>query len=433
MSVTHKTSRSSIVAWCIYDWANSAFPTIIMTFIFATYFTKSVAKNTLVGTAQWGHAVALAGIIIAITSPIFGAIADRQGRRKPWLAFFTILCVIASAMLWYTEPNVSDVTWALSWGIVGIIGFEVGMVFYNAMLSDLAPKEYLGRISGWSWGLGYFGGLTSLLIALLVFVDGHGLWFHLDIKTAEQIRINGPFAAIWFLLFAWPLFIWTPDRASTGIGYRKAISQGVKSLYQTLLTAKKHKEVMKFLLSRLFYIDGLTTIFAFGGIYAAGTFGMTFTEVIQFGIAMNVAAGLGAAGFAWLDDYKGAKPTILISLVIMVICGSIMLVVHSKLLFWIFGMGLSLCVGPVQAASRSLMIRIVPKALVTEMFGLYAFSGKATAFLGPWILGTVTLAFGSQRIGMSTVMVFLFIGGVILTFVKEKAPKHSEEVENALK
>ena len=420
MSLSKNSSRSAIVAWCIYDWANSAFPTIIMTFVFATYFTKSVAKNTFLGTAEWADAIALAGIIIAISSPIFGAIADHEGRRKPWLAFFTILCIISSALLWYTRPISSDVSWALSWAVLGIIGFEIGMVFYNSMLSDLAPKNYLGRISGWSWGLGYFGGLTSLLIVLFVFVDGHGLWPHLDIKTAEQIRISGPFVALWFLIFAWPLFAWTPDRPSSGIGYRKAISQGLKSLYKTLITVKQHKEVLKFLLARIFYIDGLTTIFAFGGIYAAGTFGMSFAEVIQFGIAMNVAAGLGAMAFAWLDDYKGAKLTILISLTVMVICGSAMLLVHSKLLFWVYGMGLSLCVGPVQAASRSLMIRLSPKELITEMFGLYAFSGKATAFMGPWILGAITLAFHSQRLGMSIVIVFLIFGALILTRVKEK-------------
>lgn len=420
MSLSKNSSRSAIVAWCIYDWANSAFPTIIMTFVFATYFTKSVAKNTFLGTAEWADAIALAGIIIAISSPIFGAIADHEGRRKPWLAFFTILCIISSALLWYTRPISSDVSWALSWTVLGIIGFEIGMVFYNSMLSDLAPKNYLGRISGWSWGLGYFGGLTSLLIVLFVFVDGHGLWPHLDIKTAEQIRISGPFVALWFLIFAWPLFAWTPDRPSSGIGYRKAISQGLKSLYKTLITVKQHKEVLKFLLARIFYIDGLTTIFAFGGIYAAGTFGMSFAEVIQFGIAMNVAAGLGAMAFAWLDDYKGAKLTILISLTVMVICGSAMLLVHSKLLFWVYGMGLSLCVGPVQAASRSLMIRLSPKELITEMFGLYAFSGKATAFMGPWILGAITLAFHSQRLGMSIVIVFLIFGALILTRVKEK-------------
>lgn len=260
---TSSRKNTPLLAWCLFDWANSAFPTIVMTFVFATYFTKSVAKNTFLGTAQWGDAIALSGLIIAISSPIFGAIADHEGRRKPWLAFFSLLCIVASALLWYTKPVVSDVYWALSWSVLAIIGFEIGMVFYNTMLSDLAPKDYLGRISGWSWGLGYFGGLTSLIIVLFVFVQGHGFGLPLDKSTAEQIRICGPFVALWFLVFGWFLFVFTPDRASTGIGYRKAITRGLKSLYQTLRTVKEHKEIMKFLLARIFYIDGLNTIFVF--------------------------------------------------------------------------------------------------------------------------------------------------------------------------
>jgi len=150
--------------------------------------------------------------------------------------------------------------WGLSWGVLAVIGFEVGMVFYNAMLSDLAPKDYLGRISGWAWGLGYFGGLCSLLIALFIFVDAHGFFLHLNPNTAEQLRINGPFVGLWFLLFGWPLFVWTPDRLPMGIGYRKAIYRGLKSLYQTLKAVKQHKEILKFLLARIFYIDGLNTM-----------------------------------------------------------------------------------------------------------------------------------------------------------------------------
>ena len=151
---------------------------------------------------------------------------------------------------------------------------------------------------------------------------------------------------------------------------------------------------------------------------------MSYAEVIKFGISLNIGAGVGAAIFAWLDDYKGAKFTILLSLVIMIACGIGMLVVQSKSLFWLLGIGLSLCVGPVQAASRSLMIHLAPRELITEMFGLYAFSGKATAFIGPWLLGLVTLAFNSQRIGMATVILFLIAGGILLSFVKADGNKH---------
>ncbi|MCB1827031.1 MAG: MFS transporter [Coxiellaceae bacterium] len=401
--------KRAILSWCLFDWANSAFPTLILTFIFASYFTKAVAVNDILGTAQWGDAFGLAGLIIAIISPIFGAIADHEGRRKPWLLLFTIICIAASAMLWFTKPDPSDVSWALTWMVIGTIGFEVGMVFYNAMLSDLVPQTHVGRLSGWAWGFGYFGGLVSLIIMLFVF----------QVNTTEEIRLTGPFAAVWFALFAWPLFRYTPDRIASGVSHKKCIERGLKSLFNTLLEAHKHKEVFKFLIARILYIDGLNTIFAFGGIYAAGTFGMSFSQIIAFGIAMNIAAGIGAIAFAWMDDLKGSKPTLIVSLLIMIVCGSAMLTVHSQTLFWVFGLGLSLCVGPTQAASRSLLIRLSPKHLITGMFGLYAFSGKATSFLGPWILASITLAFNSQRIGMSTVIVFLALGAALLWFVKE--------------
>ena len=404
-----RNKKAAIGAWCLYDWANSAFPTIIVTFVFAAYFTKSVAINPIMGTSQWGKAIALAGVIIAFLSPVIGAIADREGQRKPWLALFTVLCIIASIFLWFTRPMVADVSWALTWMVVGLIAFEVGMVFYNTMLSDISSPQYLGRLSGWSWGLGYFGGLASLLIVLFVF----------HVNTTEQLRMTGPFVAIWFLVFAWPLFVWTPDQPSTGLSYRKAASKGLTSLYLTLKSVRQNKEIFKFILARIFYIDGLNTLFAFGGIYAAGTFGMSFKEIVEFGIGMNVSAGLGAIIFAWMDDFKGSKPTILLSLLTMMVCASVTLVTHSKLIFWIFGMGLSLFVGPVQAASRSLLIRLSPKEKITEMFGLYAFSGKATTFLGPWILAVLTLTFKSQRIGMSSVLVFMAIGFLILLTVRK--------------
>lgn len=403
-------SKKALLAWCLFDWANSAFPTLILTFIFAAFFTKKVALNPIVGTAQWGDAVAFSGLLVAIASPIFGAIADREGRRKPWLAIFSILCVIASAMLWYTKPSHTDIQWVLTWVILGIFGLEVGMVFYNAMLSELAPRNYLGRISGWAWSTGYFGGLTALSLMLFV----------IHINTDEKIRLVGPFVAIWFLIFSWPLFVWTPDRCSTGLPYSKAIKEGLLTLYKTLSAVKCHKEIFKFLVARIFYIDGLNTIFAFGGIYAANTFKMSLVEVIEFGIAMNIAAGLGAATLAWLDDLRGSKSTLLLALIIMIFCGTSMLIVHSKTLFWIYGMGLSFCVGPVQAASRSLLIRLSPQSLITELFGLYALSGKATAFLGPWILALLTEAAKSQRIGMSVTMLFLFLGALLLLFVRTR-------------
>jgi UMF1 family MFS transporter len=410
-------SKKSIIAWCIYDWGNSAFPTIILTFVFAAYFTGKVAINKIIGTAQWADAVAIAGLIIALSSPLLGAVADNEGRRKPWIAIFATLVIISAALLWFAKPSSNYVIWTLIWMGLGLVGVEMAQVFYNAMLRDLAPKNYIGRISGWGWGTGYFGGLCSLIVALFLFVK-NGANIGLNTTTYEHIRICGPFVSIWFFVFALPFFILTPDRPSTGISYITALRQGLRQFFQTLRALSTYKQILKFLLARMIYIDGLNTIFAFGGIYAAGTFNMSFAQVVEFGISMNVAAGIGAMSFAWLDDYLGSKPTILISLIIMLATGIGMLTTHSQIAFWILGMGLSLCVGPVQAASRSLLVHIAPAHMVTEMFGLFAFSGKATSFIGPWLVGTFTLLFNSQRVGMSVVMFFFFIGGALLSTVK---------------
>jgi len=406
-----------IIAWAIFDWASSAFPTIITTFIFATYFSERVAPNKITGTALWADAIAIAGVMIAILSPVLGAVADYEGRRKPWLSLCTLAVIISACMLWAAQPQASDTHYALGCVIVGTIGLEVGMVFYNAMLSDLAPAGYIGRISGWSWGFGYLGGLTSLIVALYVFIHGEGAWLGLS-ENYEYIRITGPLVGLWTLLFAWPLFVYTRDQPSTGLGFRRSVWRGLLSLKRTLSSLRNYKNVMLFLLARMLYTDGLNTVFAFGGIYAAGTFGLSFTQVVQFGIAMNVAAGIGAASFAWMDDYKGAKLTVLVTVCIMIVSGIGMLLATSQLAFWILGMCLSLCVGPIQAASRSLLIHIAPRHLITEMFGLYAFSGKATAFVGPYLLGVVTLWSNSQRAGMATVVIFLTAGAVLLTKVQ---------------
>lgn len=408
------------VAWCVYDWANSGFPTVIVTFVFSAYFAQAVAENSTLGTAQWGWALSISGITIALLSPVFGAIADRTGRRKPWLAVFTLLCAVATVLLWQTRPDPSWVMWALVCVVIANTAFEVATVFYNAMLPDIAPPERLGRISGWGWGMGYFGGLTCLVVALLAFVQTDTPMFGLDKETQEHVRAVGPLVGLWVLLFAMPLFLFTPDGKSSGIGAATAIREGIATLIGTLRRVRDYKNIARFLVARLLYVDGMNTMFAFGGIYAAGTFGMKIEEIILFGIALNVTAGLGAIAFAWIDDRIGSKRTVVIALCGLMALGIPLLLVEGKFWFWVVALPLGIFMGPAQAASRTLMARLAPEELRTEMFGLFAFSGKATAFLGPAILAWVTLQFESQRAGMATIIVFLAIGLAILIGVKER-------------
>ena len=413
------TSRAGLVAWCLYDWANSAFPTVVTTFVFAAYFTKGVAADVVSGTAQWGYAISLSALSVAIAGPVLGAVADRGGRRKPWILVFTIITIVGSAALWMVEPDPAFVLTALIAVAVANFGFEMAMVFYNAMLPDLVAAERIGRWSGWGWGLGYAGGLICLAVALVGLVETETPWFGLDKSAAEHLRATGPLVAIWMAVFALPLLLVTPDRAATGAPFSKALVGGVTVLLETLRRWRDYRMVGRFLIARMIYTDGLNTLFAFGGIYAAGSFGMDFEELIVFGIGINLTAGLGAAAFAWIDDWIGPKRTILISVAALICLGGALLVVEGKTLFWVFGLPLGLFVGPAQSASRSMMAHMAPVDVRTEMFGLYALSGKATAFLGPALLAWATEAFASQRAGMATIVVFFGLGLVLLLRVPE--------------
>jgi UMF1 family MFS transporter len=413
----------ALVAWAAYDWANSAFPTVIQTFLFSAYFATAVAVDERAGTALWGQATSLAAIAIAVASPVLGAIADAGGRLKPWLAVLTLGAAAATAMLWFVEPDPAFVTLALVALGLGTFGFELGTVFYNAMLPAIAPKRMLGRISGWAWGLGYLGGLACMGVALLVLVRPAAAPFGLDAEAAEPVRAVALLASAWMLVFALPLFLFVPDRQATGLPAAAAVRSGIAMLWKTLKSLPRHGNVLRFLLAKMIYIDGLNTLFAFGGIYAAGSFGFGMEEILVFGILLNVSAGLGAAGFAWLDDWLGAKPTILIALGSLTLLSLAVLPVADRGWFYGLALAIGIFLGPTQAASRSLMARLAPPQLATEFFGLYALSGKATAFLGPAVLAFVTTTFDSQRAGMATIPPFLVVGFLLLLLVKE--PRNS--------
>jgi MFS transporter, UMF1 family len=419
------SSRLGQFSWALYDWANSAFSTVIITFIFATYFTQAIAVDKETGTAQWGWALGSSGIAIALLSPVLGAIADASGRRKPWLLAFTCIAVIGCFLLWHARPDPSFVMFTLVVVALTNLAFELAGVFYNAMLPDIASREYIGRLSGWAWGLGYAGGLAALVLALVAFVQPERPLFGLDKHSFEHVRITGPLVGVWFALFSVPLFLFTADRKSAGLPPNEAIRRGLAQLKRTFANIRRYRQIGLFLLARMIYTDGLNTLFAFGGIYAAGTFGMDLSEVIYFGILLNVTAGLGALGFAWIDDWIGAKRTILIALVGLFACGATAVVVTSALAFWIAGGLLGIFVGPTQAASRSMMARMAPPDMRTEMFGLYALTGKITAYIGPFALGTVTYWTGSQRMGVATILAFFLVGMVLLLPVKEPFQEQS--------
>ena len=407
--------------WAFYDWANSAFPTVVSTFVIAAYFAQAIAPDPATGQAQWGWMQAAAALVVALLSPLLGAVADAGGRRRLMLGLATLVTALATAALWFAQPDPAFALYALACVAIATIAFEIGMVFYNSMLTQVAPRERLGRVSGLAWGLGYAGGLACLGACLVLLVQPNPALFGLDRANAEHVRATALLVALWLLVFSWPVLAALPDPRGPRPSWGQAAVAGLAELRGLLRSLPRRPDLTRFLVARLFYTDGLNTLFAFGAIYAAGVFGMGFEQILLFGIAMNVAAGLGAAGFALVEDRVGSRRMVLAALAAMVVLGIPLLLTTSESWFWALALSLGLFFGPAQAASRALMARMAPPQDVAAWFGLFALSGRVTGFLGPAVLAAVTVATDSQRAGMATVLVFLALGALILATVRDRA------------
>ena len=418
-AVIPRNDPKVVTSWALYDWANSAFTTLVVTFVYSTYFTQEIAPDEISGTVLWSRAVGISALLIAFLSPIMGALADRGGRRKQYLAITTLTCAATTVVLAFVRPGTPNaILIALTLFVIANVAFEMGMVFYNAFLPTITTPEKIGRVSGIGWGVGYVGGLVCMVLALVGFVLPETPWFGLSKVDGFNVRATNLLVAVWFLVFSIPLFLFVRETpvAGAGVSVRAAIAE----LGQTIRAVRRYGEIVRFLIARLVYNDGLVTVIAFGGIYAAGTFGMSLSEVMFFGIALNVAAGIGAFAFGFVDDKLGGKRTIQITIVALSIATILAVAAPTKTWLWVAGMLIGIFVGPNQSASRSLMGRFVPDKHQAEFFGFFAFSGKATSFLGPILLGTVSQMFDSQRVGVATVVLFLIVGGVILAGVNEQ-------------
>ncbi|MEP3248403.1 MAG: MFS transporter [Sneathiella sp.] len=446
MHDTREASRLGKFSWALFDWANQPYFTVVTTFIFAPYFTSVVVGDPVQGQAYWGYTQAAAGILIALLSPVFGSIADAGGPRKPWIAVFVSFCVIGSISLWWATPDMQEgLIWILAAIVFGTLGIEFSLVFNNAMLPSLTSREKMGRLSGYGWGLGYLGGLIALFIVLLGFSLPDAPAFGLDKATHEHDRMTGPLSGLWFLVFIIPLMLFTPDIKSKGISKTEAVGQGFRQLIETLRSIGQYRNVVYFLIARMFYNDGILALIGFSGIYAAGLFGWDTTSLGIFGILINVFAIAGSFVGGWLDDKLGSKPTIVISVlglafasvgVLSISDGQVLFGLPAampsessglfgspaELVFMGFGFIMGFFFGPAQAASRTLVARLSPPEKIGEFFGLFALSGKATAFAAPLLIGVVTDVTGQQRPAMLVIFILLMVGAALMSFVRE--PEH---------
>ncbi len=419
MSTNNNYDRRAVFSWSMYDFANSSYHALVLTFVFSTFFTTQIASDKIIGTALWSRGITLSALIVAILSPFMGAFADAGGYRKRILKYLTIAAAIGTAGLYTVLPG--EVLKGLVLFVGTNIAMELAVVFYNAFLPDIAPPEKIGRISGFGWAFGYVGGLSAMLIAMVGLVQPETPWFGFSRELGENIRATNLLVAVWFLLFSLPLFLFVKEKSTKkmrGLGKLFATTSG--QLVATFREIKQYRQIVKLLFARLFYNDGLITIFAFGGIYAAGTFGFEFEEILFLGIVLNITAGLGAFVFGFVDDILGGKKTIQITIIGFIFSTIIAVLAPNKTMFWISAIITGLFSGPNQAASRSLMARFVPMDKENEFFGFFAFSGKATAFLGPLLLGVLTELFNSQRAGIAVVIILFILGGLILRTVNEE-------------
>ena len=413
-------NKKVIWSWAMFDWANSAFTTLVVTFIYSTYYGKAFWPTEEIGTNWWARGVAVGAVITALLSPVLGAMADRGGARKRFMGLFVALCVIATTALAFISPSMANSGFiALAVFVVADLSYEMGNVFYNAFLPNIASAPRIGRVSGYGWALGYVGGLICMGIALVVFVPSapNVPWFGISTVDEWNVRATNLLVAGWFAVFAIPTFLFVPEQRTNAP--RISIKATFAQLGDTLGKIRHYGELFKFLVARLFFNDGLVTVFSFGGIYARNVFGMKIDEVIILGIVLNLTSGVGALLFGFIDDRLGGKKTIMITIVGLAVATSMAVWAPTRFWFWIAGCLVGIFVGPNQAASRSLMGRFVPAKHESEFFGFFSFSGKATAFAGPILLGSLTEAY-SHRVGMASVILFFVIGGVLLQLVDEQ-------------
>lgn len=455
--------RKRIWGWWFFDWASQPFHTLLMTFIFSVYFAEIAQRHflqigdsiTLAGAqaqSLWGYGLSLSGITIAILAPILGAVADTSGRRMPWIWVFSALYVIGAAGLWYVVPDQPPLIWAVTLIGIGLIATEFAAIFTNAVLPGLAPRAEIGRISGSGFAFGYLGGVVALLIMLTLFQEtpsgrtliGIDPLFGLDPAQREGTRFVGPFVAIWYAFFMIPFFLWVKEPRGT----RRAVSIGaaMRNLWSLIRSLRHRPSLASWLASSMLSRDALNGLYGFGGVYAATVLGWPVFLAGVFGIVSAVSASL----ISWLGGYAdrrwGPKPVIIVAtLTLTAIC----IVIVGMDRYSLFGIPLSpdpvignlrlpdviffACGaliggagGALQAASRTMMVRHTTPERATEAFGLYALSGKATAFLAPFLIAVVTAMTGNQRIGVSPLILLFLLGLILLIWVK---PEQENEAE----
>ncbi len=413
-------------AWCMFDFANSAFATLVVTFVYAAYFSKALSPER--GDVQWSQALTVCGILIALLSPVLGARADqRRGGKKRWLVGLSLSCIAATAAL--TLPHridgaAADAAWvwiALSTFVVANVCFELLYVVYNAFLPELAPDEHMGRLSGKAWATGYAGGLLCLAVGLgVVGIEGTGYGPWLPTADGFNVRATNLLVAGWFLVFAMPAFLWLRDRNLSRASATEGGLRGtVREVIRTLGHLRSYPDMLRLLIAHLVYNDAVLAIIGLAAVYMDKTLGMGFADIMVTAIGLNVAAGLGSFVFGWVEDRVGARTAIVGSLVLLLAGAILAVAIPTATAFRVAATLVGLGLGPNQSASRSLMARFAPADRRAEFFGIFSLSGKATAWVGTAAFGLLRDLTGSQRVALAPLALMLAVGLVLMLGVDQ--------------
>jgi len=399
--------NKSIFGWIMYDFANSSFTTIIVTVVYSVYFVENVVGNHEIGTALWGRSIAISMFLVAISAPIFGAIADHSRAKKKFLFYHTYLTIIFTALLFFVKEG--NITKGIIFFIIANFGFHSANVFYNALLPDIVHRDKIGKISGWGWALGYIGGLLSLLLILPLV---HNNW----------IRLTFPVVALFFAIFSIFIFIWLKEiqRPSKRTNYFKTAYSRIRISFQNI---KNFKDLKKFIFSYFIYNDAITTIITFGAIFGKEEFGMTTKDLLIYFIILQLASMIGSFIFGFIVQRIGSKKTITITLVLWMLAVIWAFLCRSANEFYGVGLLAGIAMGSSQSSSRTMLVLLTPDEKMAEFFGFYAFSGKLAAIIGPIIYGEIVRNTGSQKIAILSVLFFFIIGTIILQTVNEEKGK----------
>ncbi len=404
-----------IFNFALYDFANSAFTTIIITFIFSTYFAKQIAPNPVLGQSYWGWTIGITGIIVAVVGPLLGNIADRKNYTEFFIKIFTIICISLTCLLWFSKPSKEYLFYTLL--IVGLanIFYELSLIFYNSTLKKISEEKSLGKSSGYSFALGYIGGILILIICIKIFIDSNNLPFGLSKDNSENIRATSFLVAFWYLIFSLPFLL---NLKKYNYDKVNELTNNIKT-FKELIWNKGLNNIGKFLLARMLYADGLNAIIVMGGIFAVGVFNLEIKDLLILSVLMNITAFIGAIIGGYANDKFSSKAVIIFSLIGLILSSSIILFLKSKIIFLIFASINGFFIGPVQSASRVFMTKSIDINNQASAFGLFALSGKLTSFIGPLLVSTITYISNNQKIGFSSAIALLLIGLIILLNVKK--------------